>query len=191
MICFYVTGVVITKAISSFYYCSVFSIDSPQLLKATLRAFHWTQKALDQALGSFPANKLGLTRLATALQVWRSLKLLKPQKLSLGLRKHLKVWEQAGSWEPSKISTPKHSALFPLCRGAAAPFCSSPQVLCSPFSSLLGITAQQRMMDGLGVFSIALVCHWANPRQTACFISCVIKMRDPNTAFCTKIITGM
>lgn len=72
MICVYVTGVATEKAISSFYYYSIFTIESPELLKATLKAFHWTQKALDQALGYFPTNKLHLMRLATALQVFET-----------------------------------------------------------------------------------------------------------------------
>lgn len=70
--CVYVTGVATEKAISSFYYYSIFTIESPELLKATLKAFHWTQKALDRALGYFPTNKLHLTRLATALQVFET-----------------------------------------------------------------------------------------------------------------------
>lgn len=130
MICVYVTGVAIAKAISSLCYHSIFSTESPQLLKATWRASHWTQKALDQALGYFPTNKLGLTRLAAALHVWRSWKLLKPQQLSW--KNHLKMWEQAGSWEPCKICSPKRSALSPLHRGAAALLSCPPQALQSP-----------------------------------------------------------
>lgn len=61
MIRFYVTSIAIGKAISSsFFFYSIISVESPQLLKSTFRAFHWVPEALDQALEYFFTNKLDL-----------------------------------------------------------------------------------------------------------------------------------
>lgn len=186
MICVCVTGVVIAEAISSLCYYSIFTTESPELLKATWRTFHWTQKYVDQALGYFPTNKLGLTRLATALHVWRSWKLLKSQQFSFGLKKT--TWQcesRQGAGSHVRSAVP---------RALLSSLCAEEQLPCSvalpnpPSEPCSCLGAQQRVMDCLGVFSRALVCPWAKPRQTACFISCVIKMRGPNVAFCTKII---